>query len=618
MAYCSKCGSETNNCAYCPSCGTPTNNAIQQRSLANSSVYPQDVLLPKQENPIPQKKKSIANSILLVVLASIVLIGFVLWAFLFFRKGASPQSDSPEPPTSFSAASTQEDATTDESKPSTSVSTVPLEEDVPVTVTGISVYHAPKKLYYLPGEPLDTQGLMLEVQFSDGSTRTVTEGVSCSADLSSPGRREVRIEYDGCSTRYSVMVIAEHSDSTRKLQWHDFSAGSSYDGVRNLTGFLLNCMFTCNPNIEDGFYAENDFGGTLGHTPFYVDGAGYEYMYFSFWIPNDPALEGWHTITLYHDGTKEAAEIYLKYLGDYSHIVGTPCSAAGLGWEVLDWRSIPNIDDSNHDADNNDIKQGENKPTVPVEDPSIPAPEPVPEDTEPAATEPAATEPAEVPTTPSSEPEEVPVEVEKMSITRTYCAGTILNANSLHLTLHYNNGETELVTDNITCTPSILEEAGTHQVTVSYNGYSETFSVEVLDFYSLEASVDHNRGEGYNEDGRVGWVLYITARYNGNYVQSKFSHAIPISYGIEETWAERWNKASQGYSCRWGYSCSNMGFGKYHAGGAFILPDDPAFAGQYSATVSFAEVSKTVTFTLEYIGDYETGNGWTISNVNWT
>ena len=74
--------------------------------------------------------------------------------------------------------------------------------------------------------------------------------------------------------------------------------------------------------------------------PFYVEGTGYEYMYFSFCLPNNPSIEGWQRITLTYDGTEQNVDVYLKYLGDYSHLIGTTTAPTGLGWQVTEWKVV--------------------------------------------------------------------------------------------------------------------------------------------------------------------------------------------------------------------------------------------------------------------------------------
>lgn len=126
----------------------------------------------------------------------------------------------------------------------------------------------------------------------------------------------------------------------RTIIWTEINAGSTYDSSGDLTGFLLQCMFNCEPHNENGFTPEISFDAEPGHKPFYVDTYINKYMYFSFLLPNDPTLEGWHSVTLHYDGTYSKVEFYLKYLGDYSHLVGTPGSTDNLGWCVSQWRVV--------------------------------------------------------------------------------------------------------------------------------------------------------------------------------------------------------------------------------------------------------------------------------------
>lgn len=52
-------------------------------------------------------------------------------------------------------------------------------------------------------------------------------------------------------------------------------------------------------------------------------------------------------------------------------------------------------------------------------------------------------------------------------------------------------------------------------------------------------------------------------------------------------------------------------------GDAFILPDDPEFGGEYSVSLKFGSMTRTVTFKLDYNGDYSTCTGWSVSDINW-
>ena len=213
--------------------------------------------------------------------------------------------------------------------------------DSNVALQGISIEALPEKTTYYVGESLDTNGMKVNAEYSDGTNQIIYSNLSVSpSTFSTLGNQTITVSYNGYSTTFTVVVEEPFEGPVREITWKEINAGSTYDGAKKLSGFLLQCMFTCEPHNEDGFTVANSFGGEGGHKPFFVDGAGYGYMYFSFWIPNDPTLEGWHSVTLYYDGTSETVEFYLDFVGDYSHILGTPDSVTGLGWSVSEWKVV--------------------------------------------------------------------------------------------------------------------------------------------------------------------------------------------------------------------------------------------------------------------------------------
>lgn len=208
-------------------------------------------------------------------------------------------------------------------------------------------------------------------------------------------------------------------------------------------------------------------------------------------------------------------------------------------------------------------------------------------------------------------------EIIDLSICQTYCTGTVLNAENLRMTAMLKNGYEKQIIGGFTCTPSVLNEAGTHTVTVTYGSVEKSFQVEVLDFYELSAEVRNVSGEGYNEDRRVFWVLYLSGRYTGNNTKFFFRSNLPIKNSTGTEIVRRWENAKQGQGDYWSYRSGNIGFGEYYAGCAFCLPDDPTLAGRHSVTLYFGDVTKTVNFTLVYNGDYTSGTGWSVTDVSW-
>lgn len=128
----------------------------------------------------------------------------------------------------------------------------------------------------------------------------------------------------------------------------------------------------------------------------------------------------------------------------------------------------------------------ETEPVVtepPVTEPPVTEP-PV---TEPPVTEPPVTEPpvTEPPVTepPVTEPP-VPVTLSGISIRTnpsktTYQVGDTLDTSGLTLTASYSDGHSETVTNGFSCSPTSLDTAGGQTVTVTYNGKTAAFFVNV-------------------------------------------------------------------------------------------------------------------------------------------
>ena len=52
-----------------------------------------------------------------------------------------------------------------------------------------------------------------------------------------------------------------------------------------------------------------------------------------------------------------------------------------------------------------------------------------------------------------------------------------------------------------------------------------------------------------------------------------------------------------------------------YAGKCIFLPDDPSLAGRQSVTFTKNDLQVTIPFTLVYLGNYETGTGWSVTDV---
>lgn len=82
-----------------------------------------------------------------------------------------------------------------------------------VTVSGISIFSPAEKLSYAVGETVDTTGLILNVDYSDGSKNLIATGFEAAPRFFNVnGRQVVEIRYEGRSLSYEVMVGTDLSE----------------------------------------------------------------------------------------------------------------------------------------------------------------------------------------------------------------------------------------------------------------------------------------------------------------------------------------------------------------------------------------------------------------------
>jgi len=112
-----------------------------------------------------------------------------------------------------------------------------------------------------------------------------------------------------------------------------------------------------------------------------------------------------------------------------------------------------------------------------------------------------------------------------------YFVGDTLNTEGLILTLTYDNGDTEEITEGFVCSPTTLNTEGEQEITVSYEGQVATFTVtvnkniikgdvnsdNVVDFMDILAINKHRLGKAQltgecltaadvNEDGNIDFM----------------------------------------------------------------------------------------------------------------
>lgn len=76
------------------------------------------------------------------------------------------------------------------------------------TVENLVIEQMPVKTVYMPGEELDTEGLVLRAEYNNGTAKTVSDPneytVTC--EMSGMGSKTVVISYDGATTEYTIRI----------------------------------------------------------------------------------------------------------------------------------------------------------------------------------------------------------------------------------------------------------------------------------------------------------------------------------------------------------------------------------------------------------------------------
>ncbi len=123
------------------------------------------------------------------------------------------------------------------------------------TVSSVSVKSKPSKTSYTVGESFNASGLRLIVTYSDGSSKEVTSGFTCSPSgkLASPGQQKITVTYGGKSTGFYITVEKNISSVTicKKPAKLTYKVGESF----NASGMILTLHYSdgSTQNITQGF-----------------------------------------------------------------------------------------------------------------------------------------------------------------------------------------------------------------------------------------------------------------------------------------------------------------------------------------------------------------------------
>lgn len=487
-----------------------------------------------------------------------------------------------------------------------------LRRNPPVSM---EIWSSPVKREYRWGETLDTSGLQALITYEDGTWKILDKGLRCSPDvLKTTGTQEITVGYRGLTETFCVDVIP-HPSALRiasepnktlyrpgeELETDGLVLELIYDDgtVRNVTS-----KYTCYPSS----FSE------LGTTQVTV-------LYQDFRAVFSVSVQELVGIQIASPPEKTEYEVGQKLQtkglvvegvfegGATAPIDGYTCIPSAFGRTSL--QSV-------------DVKYEDFTASFPV---SVYKPSGITILTPPDKTK--------------------------------YQAGETLNTQGLTFEITYTNGDRKVfdsrnetyyceVLDGNRFTQDRLASSGEKTVYVDYKGLRDSFIVTVtgsadavaaaapqaqpteasapqtdISFENMDVRLTGWGSDvtldGYNQKGEpVWWCLNIKFAFPEQlrnrvsaYVTCSWDHIVNGSPEWERT--ATWQDAKEGmtYVERASYAGSSDTFAYM-----VFLPDDPDIAGPQSVTVKIGDVEKTISFTLTYLGDYDTGLGWAIDDVS--
>ena len=321
-----------------------------------------------------------------------------------------------------------------------------------VKLVSIAVKTNPTKMSYYQGEALDSTGLTLTATYNNGKTETVTTGFTCSAlDSSSAGQKTITVTYQGLTTTFSVTVIAVNlvSVSVKTMpNKTSYFTGESFDQ----TGLTLTATYN-NGNTE-----------TIS--------SGIECTGFS------SATAGQKTVTASYGGKSTTFTVEVKAIvptgitvktapNKTEYFVGDSYDGTGLVVNVTyNNGTSKDITTGFTTSGFSSATAGKNTVTVSYEGFN--------------ATFDVTIKAVEL----------TGIEIAKQPNKTTFNTGDELDTTGLVLTLKYNNGTTGITDTGYTVSGYNTDTAGEQTITVTYQGFTATYKVTLIQSYADYTEVD--------------------------------------------------------------------------------------------------------------------------------
>ena len=330
----------------------------------------------------------------------------------------------------------------------TAAAKVTVAQTSQVTLSSIAVATMPNKTYYYAGEPLNTAGLTLKATYSDGSTKTITEGFTCSpTKLDTVNHSQpITVSYGGKTTTFTINVnefFVKSIEIVSAPTKTTYCVGDTLD----TTGLKIKAFYNSGSSrvVDTGFVC----------TPTTLNTAGTQTITVSYKdattnVPKTATFDVTvQNVTLSGIAIASNPSKTSYFVGDTLDTTGLKLTATynnGTTQTITSGFTCTPTALSTAGAQTVTVSYGGKTATFTVNVQAV---------------------------TLSG------IAVASKPTKTSYYVGDTLDPTGLKLTATYSNGTSQTITSGFTCTPTVLTSAGVQTVTVNYGGKTATFTVNV-------------------------------------------------------------------------------------------------------------------------------------------
>lgn len=454
--------------------------------------------------PIPVKKtdrKKLGNRIIWIAGTAAVILSVLIILVSIRMFGGSEDGGTKQPDTTLQNT---QPAQPDEPQADEPQADVPAD----AVLEGLELLALPEKLTYVVGSSLDTEGMMLKALFSDGSALLAEDFVCTPLLLDKAGTQTVTVTYEGLSVDFEVTVedaVLTKLELVSEPEKLTYFVGDRLDP----TGLVLLAVY--NNGAEEALDTDYECSPTV------LDKAGTQTVTVTCREQTVTFEVTVEDVVLTNLQIASKPDKLTYYVGDTLQLSGLTLTATysnGTTKTVSD-----NLTTGTSVLQN----AGTQTITVSYQGLSVSFEVTV------------------------KKPELTGISIKNPPYLTTYQKGDYLDTTGLSLTASYSNGTTKTVTEDFTCSPMVLNTVGTQTITVSYEGKSTSFTVNVyavelvdLRIQSLPSKLVYRQGDTLDTSGLVLTAHYSdgsTERITGGYscspttLDSIGTVTITVSYG---------------------------------------------------------------------------------------